>query len=149
MTKYSGAVTPHKDLVMPVSVFKWNNWIPIKVGFVTWRAVLNRLPTFQALARRSIPVSSTECPICGREEESVDHILFLCEEAQAVWCLISQWCKIPPLYAFSVQDLVELHRYMSAPKNKAKAFHAICLITIWCLWKKRNDLVHNGATVHV
>ncbi|XP_076896664.1 uncharacterized protein LOC143549701 [Bidens hawaiensis] len=94
-------------------------------------------------------VSSTECPICDRDEESADHILFLCEEAQAVWCLISQWCKVPPIYAFSVQDLVELHRYMSVPKVKAKAFHAICLITMWCLWKKQNDMVHNGAPVHV
>ncbi|XP_076927022.1 uncharacterized protein LOC143590416 [Bidens hawaiensis] len=137
-----------KELVKHVSVFEWNNWNPKKVGFVAWRAVLNRLLTFEALARRSIPVSSTKCPVCGMEEESADHILFLCEVAQAVWCLISQWFKVPPIYAFRVQDLVELHRNMSAPKDKAKAFHAVCLVTMWWIWKKRNDLVHNGASVH-
>ncbi|XP_076883276.1 uncharacterized protein LOC143531996 [Bidens hawaiensis] len=78
------SILVEKELVKPVSVFEWKNWIPKKVGFVAWRVVLNRLPTFEALARRSIPISSTECPVCGMQEESADHILFLCEVAQAV-----------------------------------------------------------------
>ncbi|XP_076887303.1 uncharacterized protein LOC143537409 [Bidens hawaiensis] len=136
-----------KMLVRPASIFDWNNWIPKKVGFVAWRAMLNRLPTLDALARRNISINSLVCPACGSEEESVDHVFISCVIAQKVWCLISQWCKVPSIYAFSVRDLVELHLYSLFPKDKAKALHAVCLVTMWCLWKKRNELIHNGVPI--
>lgn len=107
----------------------------------------NRLPTRDVMFRRNISVVSTVCPVCEREEESVDHIFIMCEVAQVLWCLISQWCKVLSIYAFSMQDLVELHKHLAASTDKSKAFHTVCLITIWCLWKKRNDRVHNGNPV--
>ncbi|XP_076944940.1 uncharacterized protein LOC143615794 [Bidens hawaiensis] len=136
------------SLSRPNNVFVWNNWLPKKVGFVAWRAVFIRLPTMEALAKRNILVSSLDCPICGKGMETVDHVFISCDFSQAVWCLISQWCKVPSIYAFSVRDLVELHRYASFPTDKAKAFHAVCLVTIWCIWKKRNDVVKKGGQVH-
>ncbi|MFS8032492.1 hypothetical protein Hanom_Chr17g01558421 [Helianthus anomalus] len=32
---------------------------------------------------------------------------------------------------------------MGFSKKKAKVIHAIILITMWCLWKARNELIFN------
>ncbi|XP_076893785.1 uncharacterized protein LOC143545875 [Bidens hawaiensis] len=137
------------SLVIPEHVFVWNKWVPLKVGFIAWRAVLNRLPTFVELAKKNVSVGSLLCPVCEAEVESVDHLFISCGLAQTVWSFISQWCKVPLIYAFSVRDLVELYKYSSFPKDKAKVFHAVCLVSVWCIWKKRNALVHNGTPVRV
>ncbi|KAM0055622.1 putative reverse transcriptase zinc-binding domain-containing protein [Helianthus debilis subsp. tardiflorus] len=47
--------------VRPEYVVKWSNWIPKKVGLVTWRAYKERLPTRVALSRRGVSVQSVEC----------------------------------------------------------------------------------------
>ncbi|XP_076953170.1 uncharacterized protein LOC143627172 [Bidens hawaiensis] len=137
------------SFAIPEFVFVWNNLVPKKVGFVAWRAVLGRLPTFDALAKRNIPVSSVLCPICGEVDESVEHVFVSCGLAQTVWSLIAQWCNMPDFFIFSIRDLVDLHRFIPVPKDKAKVFQAICLVTVWCLWKKRNALVHNGSPIQV
>ncbi|XP_076887980.1 uncharacterized protein LOC143538276 [Bidens hawaiensis] len=82
---------------------------------------------------------------CEEVEETVDHILVSCGLAQSLWCLIAQWCKVPPPFLFSFQDVLDLHNFVPVPREKAKIFQAICLCTSWCLWKSRNALVHNGV----
>ncbi|XP_076961008.1 uncharacterized protein LOC143637516 [Bidens hawaiensis] len=130
-------------------VFVWNKLVPKKVGFVTWRAVLGRLPTLDALVRRKLPVSSTLCPICGEVEESIEHVFVSCGIAQTMWSVISLWCKLPAIFLFSFQDVVNPHKFSAFPKEKAKVFQAVCLIATWCLWKRRNALVHSGTLIHV
>ncbi|KAJ0586807.1 hypothetical protein HanIR_Chr04g0155961 [Helianthus annuus] len=53
---------------------------------------------------------------------------------------ISSWCKVPPIYALVLKDILELHSVGSSPKFK-KAVHVVCLSAIWCIWKARNGCV--------
>ncbi|XP_076892174.1 uncharacterized protein LOC143543823 [Bidens hawaiensis] len=131
----------------PGEVFKWNRLVPKKVNFVSWRASLSRLPTFDALKKRNIPVLSDSCPICGEIEESVEHVFVSCGLAQIMWSIIAQWCNLPSLLILSFRDVMDLHNFSSLPMEKAKILHAICLTAIWCLWKKRNELVHSGIPI--
>ncbi|XP_076932415.1 uncharacterized protein LOC143597936 [Bidens hawaiensis] len=125
----------------PVSYrFEWNNWVPGKV---------DRIPVLTALAKRNIGVESLECHACGLFEEMTEHIFVSCGLAQAVWQNISIWCKAPQLFFFSVRDVLEVYKHTKFSKRKAKSFHAICLITLWCLWKARNDMVHDGVAVSI
>ncbi|XP_076949354.1 uncharacterized protein LOC143621971 [Bidens hawaiensis] len=127
--------------------FEWNNWVPGKVGILAWRAELDRVPVLTLLAKRNIGVESLVCPVCGLLDEMTEHAFVSCELAQLVWHAISTWCKAPPWFAFCVRDVLNLHKFTKFSKRKAKAFHAICLITLWCLWRVRNDMVHTGAVV--
>ncbi|XP_076899082.1 uncharacterized protein LOC143552848 [Bidens hawaiensis] len=133
----------------PEFVFDWNRLVPRKVSFVAWRAVLDRLPTFVALAKRNIPVRSNLCPVCDELEASVEHIFISCGLAQSLWCVISQWCKMPDFFLFSFRDLLEVHKYLRLSSIKANILQAVCLIATWCLWKKRNDLVHSGVPIQL
>ncbi|XP_076945887.1 uncharacterized protein LOC143617114 [Bidens hawaiensis] len=127
--------------------FVWNRLVPKKVSFVAWRAALARLPTFDALEKRNIPVVSKFCPFCGDFEESVEHIFVSCGLVQALWSMLTQWCRVSDLFLFSFHDVLNAHKFLGVSKVKAMVFQAVCLAATWCIWKKRNDLVHNGSSV--
>ncbi|KAJ0535737.1 putative RNA-directed DNA polymerase [Helianthus annuus] len=122
-------------------VIKRNNWVPRKVDILAWRAELDRIPTRCALIRRNINVTSNLCPLCSEYPETVEHLFISCEFAQMVWNVVSQWCKLSPVFAFGMRDILDGHSYVSGSPKLKKAFHAVCLTTLWCIWKSRNELV--------
>ncbi|XP_076924509.1 uncharacterized protein LOC143586979 [Bidens hawaiensis] len=124
--------------------FKWNKWVPLKVEVLAWRKEMERIPSLVSLVRRNANMPSMLCPICGKTEELSEHLFVSCNFTQATWKLIDQWCKVPFFFSFSFRGLLEMFKVTRLPKRKAKAFHAVCLTTIWCLWKARNDAVFNG-----
>ncbi|KAJ0445645.1 putative reverse transcriptase zinc-binding domain-containing protein [Helianthus annuus] len=129
----------------PARVSRWNSWIPKKVGIVVWRAELDRLPTRYALMNRHIFVPSVLCPTCGEVPETVEHVFVSCGFAQSVWSVISQWCKLQPIYAFGIKDLVDIDAFITGSSKYKKALHAVVLTTFWCIWKHRNARVFEQA----
>ncbi|XP_076908689.1 uncharacterized protein LOC143565672 [Bidens hawaiensis] len=122
-------------------LFEWNNFVPKKVGILAWRAEMERIPVLFSLAKRGVEVESIICPVCEEDLETAEHMLVSCEFAQSIWSIISVWCKVPTIFAFSTRDLLELHKHALLSSRKAKTFHAVCLTTIWCLWCVRNRWV--------
>ncbi|XP_076888484.1 uncharacterized protein LOC143538932 [Bidens hawaiensis] len=133
---------------VPNYTITWNNWVPGKVGILAWRAELNRVPVLSILYKRNIIDGSLDCPACGESEETTEHFFVSCGLAQEVWQAITLWCKVPYIFAFSVRDILDLYKFTKFPRRKAKYFHAVCLVSIWCLWKARNDMVFNGLGGH-
>ncbi|KAJ0609369.1 putative reverse transcriptase zinc-binding domain-containing protein [Helianthus annuus] len=125
-------------------VVEWNNWVPKKVGIVAWRAEKERLPTRDALERRGVTVQSTECIICREYPETSDHLLVSCGYAQIVWQALFQWCKTHPILAFSLRDILDSYKQLDGSKERRKAFHAVCLVTVWSIWNMRNELMFRG-----
>ncbi|XP_022015087.1 uncharacterized protein LOC110914609 [Helianthus annuus] len=87
-------------------VYVWCKWVPNKCNIFMWRAELDRLPTKLALRRRSIQVEDTVCSLCGEGEETVDHLFTTCSVLCGVWSVLSSWCKVPQMYAFTFKDLM-------------------------------------------
>ncbi|KAJ0880409.1 hypothetical protein HanRHA438_Chr10g0462791 [Helianthus annuus] len=67
----------------------------------------------------------------------------LMSNGQDTWQMIAQWGKFPTFFAFDTSDLFIMHKHMGFSKKKAKVIQAVILITMWCLWKARKDLVFN------
>ncbi|KAJ0471319.1 putative RNA-directed DNA polymerase [Helianthus annuus] len=130
--------------IRPDHVFEWNSWVPKKAGIVAWRANMERLPTRCALARRSVPVQNRMCVLCGDYEETCDHLFVSCHFSQMVWQNIAIWCRLQPVIAFGINDLLSLHTSISGPKRR-KVIHAVVLVAFWCLWKTRNDVVFRNG----
>ncbi|XP_076907117.1 uncharacterized protein LOC143563469 [Bidens hawaiensis] len=106
---------------------------------------MERVPLLVSLARRNVAVDSVVCLICGMEEETAEHLLNSCRFAQEIWGKVTNWCRVPNFFAFSIRDLLEAY----IPKDKAKVFHAICLTTLWCIWRARNEAVFEGKLVQL
>ncbi|KAF5477506.1 hypothetical protein F2P56_004140 [Juglans regia] len=49
-----------------------------------WKANVNSLPTKLSLHRRKV-IENPLCPVCGRENESICHVLWSCNAAADVW----------------------------------------------------------------
>ncbi|MFS7897453.1 putative reverse transcriptase zinc-binding domain-containing protein [Helianthus anomalus] len=130
---------------VPEHVFLWNNCIPKKVGIVSWRASMERLPTRVALAARNIQVGDTRCPLCAEYDETSEHLFVSCYFAQVIWSVITQWCKSPPLIAFSFKDVLKYHLTVGGSKRKKKVINAITQIVVWSVWRMRNEVVFNNA----
>lgn len=65
----------------------WNKNVPLKIASFSWRLLQDKIPTIINLWRRSAynPNFSTKCVLCGKNDESSEHLFFLSEFAAAVW----------------------------------------------------------------
>ncbi|KAD6452957.1 hypothetical protein E3N88_07662 [Mikania micrantha] len=124
-------------------VLKWSNWVPIKVNILAWKVQLGRVPTMDVLEKKGIRTHCPWCVNCGEFQESALHLFSSCFVATMLWQGVSSWCKVSPIYAFSITDLLDFHRMGSWNHRKKEAIHAIILTTIWSIWKMRNDAVFN------
>lgn len=55
---------------------------------------LGRIPVVDILALRGINIPNTFCPMCNKENGSVDHVLVKCDYAKEVQEWIFGWCDI-------------------------------------------------------
>lgn len=62
----------------------WNLNIHNKIKIFIWRALNNRLPTKDNLAKRGLN-SLTCCPICFCPLETITHTLLFCPRAKDIW----------------------------------------------------------------
>lgn len=59
--------------------------------YFIWRSCHDRVPVASNLRKRGIELDVT-CKLCGEGIETIEHVLFQCEEAQIIWKLASgQW----------------------------------------------------------
>ncbi|XP_076882090.1 uncharacterized protein LOC143530431 [Bidens hawaiensis] len=130
-------------------ILEWNNWVPLKTNIFAWKAEMDRASTLVGLTKRNVNAGSVVCRLCDEGEETSDHLLISCFYATMVWQFISNWCQIPPIYAFSVSDLLKVHKASILDRRKAKVLHAIILTTCWCIWKLRNELIFDNKSVNL
>ncbi|KAF7838845.1 Pyruvate carboxyltransferase [Senna tora] len=57
---------------------------PQKIKTFLWKSCKAALPTKASLVRRKLGTDSL-CPICGREDESMEHLFLLCHGPKLVW----------------------------------------------------------------
>ncbi|KAJ0511447.1 putative reverse transcriptase zinc-binding domain-containing protein [Helianthus annuus] len=130
-------------------IFEWNRWIPRKVNIFGWRMNLDRLPTRCALEKRHIPIPSTLCPLCSEANETVEHLFTSCFVCSIVWQMVSSWLSIPPIYAYTVRDILGLHKDMAGLDAKKMIIHAILVIACWGIWKLRNEVVFSSKRIDI
>ncbi|XP_076891442.1 uncharacterized protein LOC143542847 [Bidens hawaiensis] len=102
------------------NIYSWNYWLPLKLNTFGWRVNLARLPTMDALIKRKIINGPNACCFCWSDAETVDHLFTGCFVASLVWQKISKWCKIPPIFAFTIGDLFNVHKHIPGHFNKKR-----------------------------
>ncbi|XP_022041729.2 uncharacterized protein LOC110944375 [Helianthus annuus] len=131
-------------------VLDWCRWVPAKVNIHVWRAELDRLPTGEALLKRNILIEESECPFCGAEVESSEHLFISCSTAAFVWQGVSSWCKIPNIFAFSISDLLSVFKSLRmSEKKKKEAIQCVIMIACWSLWRARNNVRFLNSPVKI
>ncbi|XP_022008104.1 uncharacterized protein LOC110907425 [Helianthus annuus] len=129
--------------------FEWNSWTPIKVNFLIWRIVQDKVPTIMALARRNINVPDVRCKLCGDEEESALHLFGTCRITNQIWEFIVHWCRIRPIYVLELKDLAAIHKRNRGSNRWKKVVYMVIQTALWVIWKHRNDAVFHDKQINV
>ncbi|KAG7599261.1 Ribonuclease H-like superfamily [Arabidopsis suecica] len=118
----------------------WKLCVAPKIQHFLWRCLSEALPTTTQLITRNVPADPT-CQRCCLDEETTNHLLFMCPHAQAVWrCAnIDINYHITPLGDFedNLRKVIEMGKIQSLPLfNKLLPFWIM-----WRIWKSRNDFL--------
>ncbi|KAM0057622.1 putative RNA-directed DNA polymerase [Helianthus debilis subsp. tardiflorus] len=120
-------------------VFKWSSWVPKKVNILFWRAQMGRIATLDALVKRNCFNGDESCVFCSEGRETADNIFRSCVMASKVWYHVSRWCNISPIFAFSLEDLLEVHDFSGLGAKSKDILKDIIMVGWWCIWKPRKE----------
>ncbi|KAI7988222.1 putative ribonuclease H protein [Camellia lanceoleosa] len=118
----------------------WGLETPPKIRHFWWKVCHNLLATKASLVRRKCGTSAV-CPICLSATEIVEHLLFDCSWAKAVWFGSSLKLRIAlgsiPNVAQWTSDLIR----QALSTSDAKTFLSTIATVGWFIWKSRNNEV--------
>ncbi|KAF5477294.1 hypothetical protein F2P56_003944 [Juglans regia] len=107
-----------------------------------WRACQEALPTQSNLFKKKV-VSDPLCPICNREEESVQHVLWSCEAAKDVWSQCSKKLQKCSISSFSMITFFET---LTEALNQEELQEFV--ITARRIWWRRNSFIFKKGFTH-
>ncbi|XP_028065564.1 uncharacterized protein LOC114268572 [Camellia sinensis] len=111
-----------------------------------WRVCKNGLATKENLFKRNC-AESGYCPICNKQLESVEHLLFECDWVRPVWfrCEFGykvSWSETQSILKWSCQMMENF----TDSKECNLSFSSIAWIG-WFVWKERNEFVFSQKPV--
>jgi hypothetical protein len=127
----------------------WKSPAPSKMVALSWKALLNRIPTRVNLFRRNAipPNGNLQCVFCNMEEESNNHLFVHCHETWKIWFLIQQWLDVciitPPNLAIHWMCWNGVTPYR---KELIKGMRLIWHATVWGIRIARNNVIFKDET---
>lgn len=135
-----------RSMVINSSNMTWAGWTPLKCKIMVWRADLNRLPTRVELVKRGIHLDVLSCPLCDADLETSIHLFTGCLFSSEIWARVGSWCRLSPIFAFDVRDLLMMADNLTKTKKEKQIIRGIIFTTMWSIWNERNARIFNGKS---
>ncbi|XP_056864269.1 uncharacterized protein LOC130511351 [Raphanus sativus] len=139
-------ITAHEPSINPLKAMIWKLKAPKKIQHFLWQVLSGCIATCSRLADRHCGIDRS-CPRCGHEDESINHLLFLCPPALQTWAL-SDIPTSPGI--FPSESLYGNFDYLllrakknGTPEDILARFPWIA----WFIWKARNEKTFNGNQI--
>ena len=73
----------------------WNSNVPSKMSFFAWKVWWEKSANHESVEEKGLPLAS-RCPLCGKAEEDVHHLLIHCTKIWELWghllsCVDAKW----------------------------------------------------------
>ncbi|WVZ68209.1 hypothetical protein U9M48_017172 [Paspalum notatum var. saurae] len=120
----------------------WKARVPPRVKFFAWLALQDRCWTAERRRRHGLQ-DSDSCALCDQAVSSMDHLLTKCSFSREVWfrCFdVLGWTHRLPSPDLSFIDWW-LQARKGFDKRSKRGFDSVVLLTVWVIWKERNDRV--------
>jgi len=131
----------------------WHKHIPSKVSLLVWCILRNRIPTKDNLVARGVlPSTDLLCALGCDIIESVTHLFLQCTLSADVWDLVWHWLGISFVHDGELRHhFIQFTRMAGMPSYSHLFFRIIWFVTIWVLWKERNNWAfqNTGSTSFV
>ena len=89
------------------------------------------------LKKRGFQMAS-KCPLCGRADEELNHLLIHCPSVWRLWEGLISILGFTWVCPYLVQDLIMGWFVLPIRKRARKPWRAAPLCLIWAIWKERN-----------
>ena len=129
--------------------FLWKTAAFPNVLTTTWRVLIDRIPTREALVRRGVQMESTVCVLCRIKEESSQHLFIECVFAQRVWSLCQKWLEIVLMQNNEIKSHFESFICSQASGKQNLVWKGIWAAVIRGIWDQRNSILFNQGVVEV
>ncbi|KAF4375505.1 hypothetical protein F8388_024164 [Cannabis sativa] len=114
----------------------WSLILPSKVHIFSWKVFHEVLPVAAVLCKRHI-TDDPKCLLYHNQLETINHALFWCNRAQAVWNQTDLVLDFHLSSSMSIQDYL-VHVSTKLSKDQLEQFKII----LWCIWFERNAETH-------
>ncbi|KAJ1412575.1 Reverse transcriptase zinc-binding domain [Sesbania bispinosa] len=132
--------SPHPPDAFFKQIWAWQG--PPRISSFIWKLYHNRLLTNSERVRRGM-TSDDSCPRCGQAPETIMHTLRDCEVVSELWeSLIDRewWARF---FSLGLDNWLKMNMAKSPFSVDGTPWNFIFPVSIWRLWKDRNDLVFN------
>ncbi|GJQ90938.1 RNA-directed DNA polymerase, eukaryota [Tanacetum coccineum] len=120
---------------------RWVKSVPIKVNVLSWKVMVEALPTRLNMSRRGISIPSIMCPVCDEEVESVNHLFFRCKVCYQIGRKVLKWWNMSDQ---EVNSYAEWSVWMASIRIGSKLkeiFEGVWITTWWYMWWYRNKIL--------
>jgi hypothetical protein len=123
----------------------WNAWAPPRCKFFMWLLLRGRLWTAARLQLREWE-NNYFCALCERSLETASHLFIECPFSRQVWSQVAEWSGCQNLWPPQWADGSDCEDwFLAVTREGTKAAHSLTILTLWCIWKQRNDVVFRGS----
>ncbi|XP_057793076.1 uncharacterized protein LOC131009682 [Salvia miltiorrhiza] len=122
----------------------WNTPAAHKAKTTAWRVLMGRMATIENLLKRNviIPTQDISCVLCQEKTEDSNHLFFSCQKTTEVWYDLLLWIgKSAALHSSASNHLMGFCNI--GHKKDILFLTGIWICTVWCIWKKRNEVRFN------
>lgn len=128
----------------------WKSWAPPRTKFFMY--LVMHLCTWTSERRKHHGLQEDDtCALCHEEPETVERLLLHCPTARAIWWNVQRGVNLESRYQATTMDIFDTWKKMRVGLDKTprKGLDSIFMLTMWCIWKERNNRVfqEQAATV--
>lgn len=121
----------------------WNRLNIPKHSFLSWIVMWQRLNTRDRLRKIGLQTPS-DCPLCGRYPESIDHLFLHCDYVQACRNSLARCLHVSP-HCSSLQDLSQwLHKPVQGG-FRSQVVQSVFVALLYHVWMQRNSAIWKGC----
>jgi RNA recognition motif-containing protein len=127
----------------------WQTKAPPRCRFFVWLMLQNRIWTAARLQIRGWP-NDYFCPLCRKNLETVSHLFQECCFSRELWEKVATWITTTQLRPASWNQMLDIQMWFidlsgSAVGDRQKGTRSMVMLTVWEIWKERNNRVFNRS----
>ena len=109
------------------------------MSFFAWEASWGKVLTLDQIKKRGRALAN-RCFLCGKDEETIDHLLLHCPVARLLWDLLLAIFGVYWVFPKSVSKTLISWCDTCVGKRRKKAWMAAPLTLFWTIWRERNNI---------
>ncbi|KAK3199587.1 hypothetical protein Dsin_023002, partial [Dipteronia sinensis] len=119
-----------------VPKFLWKGICPSKIELFLWQMWKGKVFVKEVLYRCGMGhISNMECPLCGKDGESIDHLFLQCSWLKALWQTCLCWWEVCYCVNLSIKDWLEGWLGLCPAKNQERVWCSMFYAIIWTIWE--------------